>query len=214
MAGTDHYNPHRHNDGCPSGDYNCKLSHSLEVRLSTLETNVKNLIGTYTPLIPLTDRIRENISTVAEMSTHSKNHITSILDRLLKLEENSHSLSMNLNTLRNNVISSHKSNKYYADNVSKLLEEHQIIIKILQNEEVCRRVTTSELDTVKQDRDELYTKNEAMQKELDKLRTDFTVEVSTRAASEATTRRIFTVAGGIVTLICTIISIVVPFIIR
>lgn len=214
MAGTE-YNASRSSEGCTDGSgFNCRLSHSLEVRISTLETTVKNVTGTYSPLIPLSDRMRDNVASIAEMASHSKHHVMSLLDRVQKLEDNSHNLSITLTTVKSHVSSVQKSHKYQSETVAKLLEEHQTITNSLRNEEVCRRLSTADLDNVKKDRDELYDKQEELEKEINELKTKLIVESSTRATAEATTRRIFAVAGGVITLICTIISVIVPFILR
>lgn len=215
MPGTE-YNPTRAGDGCPATNdgFNCKLSHSLHVRISTLETTVRNAIGTYNPLIPLSDRIRENISMVAEMAHHSKHHVNSLLGRVQKLEDNNNQLSINFSTIRQHVVSASKNHKFQSETVNKLVAEHQEIMKSLQNEEVCRKLSSADLENVKKDRDELYDKQEELEKELREVSTKFAIESSTRAAQEATTRRIFAVAGAIVTFICTIISVVVPFLVK
>ncbi len=215
MSGTE-YGSSRSGEGCPATNdgFNCKLSHSLNVRISTLETTVKNAIGTYNPLIPLSDRIRENISTIAEMATHSKHHVMSLLDRVQKLEDQGNHLNLTFSNIKQHIITNNKSSKFQGETINKLLAEHQEIVRSLQNEEVCRKLASVDLDTVKKDRDELYDKQEVMERELRDLSTKVVVDAATRAAQEATTRRIFAIAGAIVTLICTIISVTVPFLIK
>jgi uncharacterized coiled-coil DUF342 family protein len=151
---------------------------------------------------------------VAEMAHHSKHHVNSLLGRVQKLEDNNNQLSINFSTIRQHVVSASKNHKFQSETVNKLVAEHQEIMKSLQNEEVCRKLSSADLENVKKDRDELYDKQEELEKELREVSTKFAIESSTRAAQEATTRRIFAVAGAIVTFICTIISVVVPFLVK